>query len=75
LPPGHSLTGADSKARGRVTQLAGGHELHARLAGMGIIPGVTIEVVRNDGRGPMVIAVNRTRIVLGRGMAEKVLIV
>ena len=51
-----------------------GRGLQARLAAMGLTPGVQIEVVRNAGFGPFIIAVKDTRLVLGRGMADKVLI-
>ena len=50
----------------------GGRGLRGRLAALGLIPGAEVTVVRNGGRGPFVIAVNESRICLGRGMAMKI---
>ena len=41
---------------------------------MGLRPGVAVTVVHNRGRGPFLVAVQGTRIMLGRGMADKVLV-
>ncbi len=49
-----------------------GHCLANRLADMGLIPGVTINVHQNDRIGPVVIALKGIRMMLGRGMAEKI---
>jgi len=59
-------------ASGKVTGLAGGHGIQSRLIGLGIRPGVTLEVRRNDGRGPVVVAMGRARVALGRGMASQI---
>ncbi len=48
-----------------------GHSLATRLADMGLVPGVTINVQQNDRNGPVVIALKGGRMMLGRGMAEK----
>lgn len=53
---------------------ASGMRLISRLTGMGIIKGTPMEVLRNDGRGPIVVGVKASRIALGRGMAQKVLV-
>lgn len=47
-----------------------GRSLRARLAALGIFPGVEMCIIRNGGHGPVVIAVNGSRIMLGRGEAE-----
>jgi len=39
---------------------------------MGMVPGCEIEVLRNSGHGPFIVAVRDTRVVLGRGMAMKI---
>jgi Fe2+ transport system protein FeoA len=41
---------------------------------MGLVPGVEIEVLRNSLRGPFLIALRDSRIILGRGMAQKILV-
>lgn len=50
----------------------GGHELRGRLAALGLLPGTELEVVRNSGHGPFVIAVKGSRVVIGRGMASRI---
>jgi ferrous iron transport protein A len=50
----------------------GGRGLRGRLAALGLIPGVEIEVLRNSGRGPFIVAVGGARVVLGRGMAMQI---
>jgi Fe2+ transport system protein FeoA len=38
---------------------------------MGFVPGVTVDVLRNDGGGPVVVVLKGVRVMLGRGMANK----
>jgi len=40
---------------------------------MGLIPGVKFTIVGNGG-GPIIIAINDTRLALGFGMARKILV-
>ncbi|MBL7140980.1 MAG: ferrous iron transport protein A [Planctomycetes bacterium] len=62
-------------AHARLVTVSGGPGLRSRLAAMGLRTGVAIRVVHNGGRGPFVVAAGEARIVLGRGMARKVLVV
>jgi len=70
--PADRLSSLATGQKRRVINIEAGHDLQARLAGLGIIPGVELHMTRNDDVGPVVVAVNKTRVVLGRGMAEKV---
>ena len=56
----------------QVVAVRAGRGLCARLAAMGILPGVEISVVSNAQSGPLVVAVKDSRVMLGRGMAEKI---
>jgi ferrous iron transport protein A len=58
----------------RLLNINAGQALQSRLAAMGLVPGVEFEVIANHSRGPMVLAVEESRIMLGRGMAEKVVV-
>jgi Fe2+ transport system protein FeoA len=49
-----------------------GGDLQSRLAAMGLVPGVEIEVIQNFMQGPFLIEVKGSRIILGRGMAQKI---
>lgn len=51
-----------------------GRGLQCRLASMGLMPGVELEVVSNNRFGPFIIDINGSRLMLGRGMAEKIIV-
>ena len=60
---------------GQTVKLAGveaGRSLNSRLAAMGFLPNVEITVVSNGHPGPFVVSVKGSRIMLGRGMADKI---
>jgi len=59
----------------RLVTVQGGLGLRSRLMAMGLRPGATVRVIHNGGRGPFVVATGESRIVLGRGMARRVLVV
>ena len=67
-----------SKVRaGETVKLAGieaGRGLNSRLASMGLVPNVKITVVNNSHPGPFVISVKDSRMILGRGMAHKIMV-
>lgn len=54
--------------------LKGGPQLRMRLMAMGLRTGDRIEVITNTGTGQMVIAADYNRYVIGREMAQKVLV-
>ncbi len=58
--------------RAILRSVQGGRGLRGRLASLGLIPGAEITVLRNGGGGPFVVAVNNSRICIGRGMAMKI---
>ena len=58
--------------RVRLVGIDGGRRLQARLAQMGLIPGVEIDVINNTFHGPFIVGVKGSRVVLGRGMALKI---
>jgi len=62
-------------ATGRLVTVSGGGGLRSQLVSMGLRTGALLRVVHNGGRGPFVVAAGEARIVLGRGMARKVLVV
>jgi ferrous iron transport protein A len=58
----------------KIVSVEAGINLKSRLTAMGLIPGVEIEVVRNSSSGPFIVVVKGTRLVLGRGMARKIMV-
>ena len=62
---------------GETVKLAGieaGRDLNSRLASMGLVPNVEITVINNSHPGPFVISVKNTKMMLGRGMAHKIMV-
>ena len=45
-----------------------------RIEDMGIRIGKNVEMLRNAGRGPLLLKVDESRIAVGRGMAMKILV-
>ncbi|SFB25691.1 FeoA family protein [Clostridium frigidicarnis] len=56
-----------------VNNLDGGELMGKKLMEMGVNKGAILEIIRNDA-GPLIIKVGETRLVLGRGMAQKVMV-
>lgn len=56
-----------------VDNISGGEMMCKKLMEMGVNKGIVIEIIRNDA-GPLIIKVGETRLVLGRGMAQKVMV-
>jgi len=58
----------------RLIRVEAGHRLKHRLAAMGLLANTKIKVLRNEGRGQLIISVKGTKVVLGRGMSEKIIV-
>lgn len=58
----------------RLVDIRGGQELRKRLADLGFNQGMSLRVVQMDTDGPVILAVKDSRMVLGRGMAQKVMV-
>ncbi len=57
----------------RVVSIEGGCAAKDRLIKLGILPGVVIEVKRKAPlRGPFMLSINGSDIVIGRGIASKI---
>ena len=57
-----------------IDRLVGGRQVQQRLADMGLTPGTTIEVIKATGPGPIIVAFRGSRLALGRGLSQKVLV-
>ncbi len=67
------LSALKSGERGVVKAILGGAGAHRNLMDLGIVVGKEIKVVKNSG-GAVLVAVNGTKLVVGRGLAMKVLV-
>jgi len=54
--------------------IEGGRGLRARLNDMGLNEGMKLRVLHSYRNGPCVILIGNTRLVLGHGMAQKILV-
>ncbi len=70
-----SLASLADGATAQLVTVQGGAGLRSRLTAMGLRAGVEVRVIHNGGRGPFVLATGELRIVLGRGMARRVMVV
>lgn len=59
---------------GIIVDLSGGRSFMARLLALGCSPGTEVKVVHNSGHGPLIVSVRGTRVALGRGEAERLLV-
>jgi Fe2+ transport system protein FeoA len=58
----------------KLAKIDAGRGLNSRLASMGILPNVTITVVRSGRPGPFVISVKGSKMMLGRGITHKIMV-
>jgi ferrous iron transport protein B len=56
-----------------VVEIRGGRGLRVRLASMGLVPGAKIKVLRNRA-GLLIVSSGGTRLAMGRGQADKILV-
>lgn len=68
------LSFAEEGEHGIIEEFMGGSGAQLRLATMGLRRGDEVEVITNRGEGQVVVAVNSTRLAMGRGIAKKILV-
>ncbi|MGE5293807.1 MAG: FeoA family protein [Solirubrobacterales bacterium] len=68
------LSSAATGDRVRLVRVRAGRGLNSRLASMGFVPDAEIRVVSNGHPGPFVLIVKDIKMVLGRGVAQKVFV-
>ena len=78
VPLGLLSTGEKAKVveiREKKGHCHGKRENHiCHVEDMGIRIGKTVEVLNNEGKGPLLLKVDESRIAIGRGMAMKILV-
>ena len=58
----------------RIVSLMGGRGMHQHLIGMGLDIGSEIEVIHQGVPGPFIVGVKETRLAIGAGMAQKIMV-
>lgn len=56
-----------------LVKIDGGKDVTRRLIELGLTPGVKLRLIQDSG-GPVILAVRDSRIALGRGMANKIIV-
>jgi ferrous iron transport protein A len=56
----------------RIVKLKGSEGTVRRLIGMGLVPGIEVQIISNSG-GSVIVAIGDNRIGLGAGMAQKIM--
>lgn len=67
-----SMAGNGEKVN--IKNINAGHRLRNRLYDLGLVEGTTVEVIKNDFSGPIILKIFDSRVVLGRGQAHKIFV-
>ncbi|MFP4098251.1 MAG: ferrous iron transport protein A [Alphaproteobacteria bacterium] len=51
-----------------------GFSLRQKLCGMGLPDGAKVRILKNGRKSPMLLAVGHTRLIIGRGVAQKIMV-
>ena len=58
----------------RIVTLDAGREAMSRLCALGLVPGTRVRIFKNGNNGPVKLRFRGSELVLGRGLAEKILV-
>ncbi|MFO7970517.1 MAG: FeoA domain-containing protein [Desulfobacterales bacterium] len=68
------LSRIDPETEVTLIDITGGRGIRSKLYSMGLVPGVSLKVLNRNGHGPVIIAVKDSRLVIGHGMASKIIV-
>ncbi|MBN1393382.1 MAG: ferrous iron transport protein A [Sedimentisphaerales bacterium] len=68
------LSKVGSGKKVKLVSIDAGRGLNSRLASMGLVPNVEITVINNGHPGPFIISVKNCKMMLGKGMARKIMV-
>ena len=57
-----------------IIRIDGGRGLRVRLTTLGLLPNTRVTVIHNGRSGPFVISVKKSKMALGRGMVDKIMV-
>ena len=58
---------------GRIKEILGGQNVRKRLFELGLNRGTQVKMVKND-IGPVILTISGTKLALGRGLANKIIV-
>lgn len=71
----YSVADLEDNTNAIIIEIRGGKKAAKRLADLGLKPGAEVRAIRQAlFSGPVQIEVNGSRLVLGRGLAEKIIV-
>ncbi len=65
VKPGNEVT---------ILDINGGRGIRSKLYSMGLVPGTKLTVLNGNSTGPVMIAVRDSRLAIGHGMAQKIIV-
>ena len=68
------LSRVDTEEEVTLIAITGGRGIRSKLYSMGLVPGVKLTVLNRNGTGPVMVAVKDSRLAIGHGMAEKIIV-
>ena len=68
------LSSVDQGKEVTLIDIDGGRGIRSKLYSMGLVPGVKLTVLRGNCAGPTMVAVRDSRLAIGRGMAQKIIV-
>jgi len=57
-----------------LAHINGGRGMRLKLYSMGFVPGAAFTVLSRNGGGPVMVRVKDSRLAIGRGMAQKIVV-
>lgn len=69
-----TLSDVDAGRKVRIVKIEDKGELAWRLALMGFVKNCIIEVIHNDGKGPLIVGIDGSRVAVGRKIAGVVFV-
>ena len=68
------LTMVSSERKVRIVSILGGRGIVEHLIDMGLGINSEIEVIKQGAPGPFIVAIKETRLAIGHGMAQKIMV-
>jgi len=68
------LSMVDQGKKVALAHINGGRGMRSRLYSMGLVPGAVFTVLSRNGGGPVMVKVKDSRLAIGRGMAQKIIV-
>ncbi len=65
---------AEQDTEVEIIEIKGGRELKSRLSVMGLLPGVVVKIIKKYHTCGYVLMVKNSKVVLGRGMIQKIMV-